>query len=150
MRFYKLFIILFFSFNSFCQKTISDQNSLSEKQNVILDYSKLSADSLNNLLDRFMKEAYFTCQNYIPEYVNLSKDLIQRSIILNFREKDLTGIKNISEVAIKNKCNSNLSHSNQFNLNTFNPIIYRLNFLSNQDQLFRLYNSNYVLYIKGK
>ena len=145
-------IIILISHLSFSQKSQISNYDIAKNEKVIVDFSKISKDSLDFKLNEFMIEMYKDCQNFIPNYLELSKDFISRTKIIEINSKEINQFKNISTVAIKSKCNRELAQKNaqNFELRTFNPIIYSVDFLKTENQIFRIYNTQYVLFIKSK
>ena len=96
-------IIILISHLSFSQKSQISNYDIAKNEKVIVDFSKISKDSLDFKLNEFMIEMYKDCQNFIPNYLELSKDFISRTKIIEINRKEINQFKNISTVAIKIK-----------------------------------------------
>lgn len=152
MRFYLFLALLINSCALHCQKELIeriDSKSYST-ENVLIDFSELNNDSLSYFTTKFLNECFLNCPSRIEENFDLTRGMLNRIKLIEFSSDDLENCKNVSETEIKSKCNPSLGHSKFKSVifSNFNPIAYRIDFLKSEDQVFRLYNTNYVMYIK--
>ncbi len=78
------------------------------------------------------------------------KEMYQNRLIfrkLKSEEMSKIEIKDISEVELNTVYNNHLSRNNNFNIKTFNPFKYNINFYSKSIQIFKLENTNYFFVI---
>ena len=86
----------------------------------------------------------YTQQQYLMEY---SKQISQVSII-ELPENKRQALPFLSQVPLKNKCNSQLIRDElNFDIQNFNPLKYFFNFYSENDQYIQVDNTSYVILI---
>lgn len=77
---------------------------------------------------QFAQEVYLNCNEYTtPQHLELYKNHLQAINILKTADvTDIVQLQNISNVALKNKCNSELQYDNaqNFSPQNFNPLKY--------------------------
>jgi hypothetical protein len=89
----------------------------------------------------------YTQQQYLMEY---SKQISQVSII-ELPENKRQSLPFLSQVPLKNKCNSQLVRDElNFDNQNFNPLKYFFNFYSENDQYIQVDNTSYVILISRK
>lgn len=86
-----------------------------------------------------------------PERLSLLTDLLDNRIKLI--ESPIVGedkyIK-LSSVPLLNKYNPNLTRDAVFDINTFNPLKYNLNFFTTEIQIYRIDNTDYLIVIDSQ
>ena len=89
----------------------------------------------------------YTQQQYLMEY---SKQISQVSII-ELPEYKRQGLPFLSQVPLKNKCNSQLVRDElNFDNQNFNPLKYFFNFSVDNDQYIQVDNTSYVILISHR
>ena len=80
--------------------------------------------------------------------INLFNDLIENRIkIIESIFEDNEKYTKLSTVALLNKYNPSLLRDEFFEINTFNPLKYNLNFFSNTTEVYRIDGTNYIIVI---
>jgi hypothetical protein len=86
-----------------------------------------------------------------PERLSLLTDLLDNRIKLI--ESPVVGedkYTKLSAVPLLNKYNPNLTRDVVFDINTFNPLKYNLNFFTTEIQIYRIDNTDYLLVIDSQ
>jgi|GEM_PF-5744859 hypothetical protein len=118
-----------------------------------VDYSQFfkNAQRLNvENLDTFVTQVF---GNHAAEVKNTDRyveyaDLLSNKMAVAQLTTDQTGkIMSTSDLVLINDYNSNLTYDQDFNLTSFNPFKYDMNFSSNKAVAYRIGNSNFVLII---
>ena len=80
--------------------------------------------------------------------INFFNDLIENRIkIIESIFEDNEKYTKLSAVALLNKYNPSLLRDEFFEINTFNPLKYNLNFFSNTTEVYRIDGTNYIIVI---
>ncbi len=152
MKLFTLFIFSLTASQVFSQENFSSQIDINDLpvETVEIDFSTMSEDSLTYYTNKFLAESFLNCNEHISNYSSMTKNYVSRIKIIKLNNDHMDGYKNISSIDIKNKCNPSLVHSSfsEFNIKYFNPVKYRIDFLKEEVQLFRLYNSNCIMYVE--
>jgi hypothetical protein len=84
-----------------------------------------------------------------PERVKIFTDLLENriKIVLEVSVGEDKYPK-LSLFSLLNKYNPNLTRDSAFDLNTFNPLKYNLNFFSTKTEVYRIDNTDYLIVIK--
>lgn len=84
-----------------------------------------------------------------PERIKLLSDLLENRIkIVEVSSVGEDKYPKLSSVALLNKYNPNLTRDVAFDVNTFNPLKYNLNFFSTKTEVYRIDNTDYLLVIQ--
>lgn len=87
--------------------------------------------------------------NNNPEQIKLFTELLENR--LKIVELPLSSVEDkyikLSTMPLLNKYNPSLTRDVVFDINTFNPLKYNLNFFSNKVEVYRIDNTDYVIVI---
>ncbi|MFA5574149.1 MAG: hypothetical protein WC994_03740 [Brumimicrobium sp.] len=136
-RYFILTIILIFSSSLFSQEKNQDITKLE-------NYAKVEAD---------LKEVY---GDYFNKKIENNLEIIMSHIAIYNRcefisVSEAPNAQNISELGLKDKYNPNaIKHDNftEFNFEEFNIAKYFIDFYSDEDLYYRIYDTDKVLHIK--
>jgi hypothetical protein len=110
-----------------------------------------SATPLNaSNFDSYIQEVYMDQAQSIrnkPIYAQFQNAFENRMAVASINATAIGKMLNITDVALRNKINANLSYDTSFQVSTFNPLKYNLNFFSNEVQVYKLGQTNQVLII---
>lgn len=103
-------------------------------------------------LDTFLNEVFIGEGKIKPDsrQYQYFKELFENRLTYKKVDNKLLNkkeVQHISDVNLNTIFNSNLSRDNTFNINSFNPFKYNLNFYSKSLQIFKLENTDYVMLI---
>ena len=83
-----------------------------------------------------------------PERIKLFKDLLDSRLkIVEVSTSGEDKHTKLSTVSLLNKYNTNLTRDVVFDINTFNPLKYNLNFFSTKTEVYRVDNTDYLIVI---
>ena len=112
-----------------------------------ISLAQLNLDS--SKAEEFINELYLDCPDYRNELeIERAKEKISRIVIHQVPLEDYPECPKLSSCDLIDKCNQNLSHfTGVFDLNTFNPLIYRMKFYSVEKEYYRIDNNPYIIEI---
>lgn len=100
----------------------------------------------------FLNEVYANCPEYVDSvHINRGIEFLSRVAVHTVSAEQYPECLLLSSVALKNKCNSNLTYDSvNFDFETFNPFKYLFSYYSTQTAFFRVDGTNYIIEIKPK
>lgn len=135
----KIYVCMVFLFLGFCVTAQTKNNRFNFKEHQV---------------DNFIKEVYgdqaqkliFSNQNL---YGSFKKLILERMEITKKTEIQGKKVPKITAEGMLDTYNSNLKHDATFNINTFNPLKYKLAFFDIQSyRMYEIDNTDYILIIK--
>lgn len=114
--------------------------------------AQVQAESQNQIqkATSFLNEVYTNCPEYVDSlHIERGVEILSRIQLHTVDANQYPECLLLSSVALKNKCNPNLSYDNSnFDFETFNPFKYLFAFYSTQTAYFRVDGTNYIIEIK--
>jgi len=137
MKIQLLAALLWFSALTFAQTSQSDEQTT--------DFITIDL----NHAEAYVKAVFLDCPDYInQEQIDRGEEILTRIRIHKVDLGQYPECKKLSECSLRNKCNPSLDYNlENFDLETFNPLIYRLRFYSEQSEYYRIDNQNYIMEI---
>lgn len=123
------------------------QSVFSQSNTNKLDLNKSESHADKCIQELFGNElAYF--KSIDPQRITFFKNVVQNRVSL-LKENNTTNDKypKLSSIVLFDKYNSNIKHEAVFDASTFNVIKYKINFFSNETQVIRIDNTDYLLVI---
>lgn len=112
----------------------------------------LSQQMLNTQnVQAYLNEVYRDCPQYATEeYVRINQMFIERIVVHSISLEEYPECPNLSDVALKNKCNPDLNYDlNGFSPETFNPFKYHFQQQARESLYFRVNNQPFIIEIKA-
>ena len=107
------------------------------------------AQQANAKIQEVYGDKYQEISTNDPERIKLLSDLLENRIkIVEVSSVGEDKYPKLSSVALLNKYNPNLTRDVAFDVNTFNPLKYNLNFFSTKTEVYRIDNTDYLLVIQ--
>lgn len=128
-------VFLLTSFNGFGQ----EKNLFNVSEQQIYDFvTEVYADKANDMI--------FNNKNQLKH----TKELLQKRIVIVESKKDNSKLPGLLDASLFNKFNASLKKDSFFNLKTFNPLKYNLNFYSGRKEYYRVNGTQYILIIEAQ
>jgi len=128
--------------------SVYSQQEFTTKKILNSEGSKLNVSHF----DLYLTEVYLTEVSYLhlnnSRHYNKLLDLIQNRISISKIPFDASEkYENTLYIPLLNTYNSKLEYDSEFDINTFNPFKYQLNFFSKLTKIYRIAHSDYILII---
>jgi len=128
--------------------SVYSQQEFTTKKILNSEGSKLNVSHF----DLYLTEVYLTEVSYLhlnnSRHYNKLLDLIQNRISISKIPFDASEkYENTLYIPLLNTYNSKLEYDSEFDINTFNPFKYQLNFFSKFTKIYRIAHSDYILII---
>jgi len=128
--------------------SVYSQQEFTTKKILHSETSKLNVSHF----DFYLTEVYLTEVSYLhlnnSRHYNKLLELIQNRISISKLPFDATEkYENTLYIPLLNTYNSKLEYDSEFDINTFNPFKYQLNFFSKLTKIYRIAHSDYILII---
>lgn len=124
------------------------QQEFNSKKNLPFEVSTLNVSHF----DLYLNEVYLTEVSYLhlnnSKHYNNFLDIIQNRISVSKIPFDASEkYENTLHIPLLNTYNSKLKYDAEFDIITFNPFKYQLNFFSKYTKIYRIAHSDYILVI---
>lgn len=112
-----------------------------------ISYSQLNLN--DSRAEEFVNELFTDCPDYRnSEEVMRAKAIIARIIVHEVPLNEYPECPKLSSCDLINKCNQDLvPFTGTFDINSFNPLIYRMKFHSNQSEYYRIDGNPFIIEI---
>ncbi len=140
----------------FCVNILVAQSQNNSPSSEFIKYSKNVNDPLTAKELGFIEEVYQDkAEQEVLQNAQVLKDIkhLLRNRILIYKVDDDSKHKKcqlLSEVPLFNDFNSGLKRDTIFNLDTFNPLKYKLKFFGKGTYLYRIDNTNYYIQVTSQ
>jgi len=129
-------------------ESVYSQQEFTTKKILHSETSKLNVSHF----DLYLTEVYLTEVSYLhlnnSRHYNKLLDLIQNRISISKIPFDASEkYENTLYIPLLKTYNSKLEYDSEFDINTFNPFKYQLNFFSKFTKIYRIAHSDYILII---
>ena len=116
---------------------------------IFMGINSSEAQQANAKIQEVYGDKYQEISTNDPERIKLLSDLLENRIkIVEVSSVGEDNYPKLSSVALLNKYNPNLTRDVAFDVNTFNPLKYNLNFFSTKTEVYRIDNTDYLLVIQ--
>lgn len=116
---------------------------------IFMGINSSEAQQANAKIQEVYGDKYQEISTNDPERIKLLSDLLENRIkIVEVSSVGEDKYPKLSSVALLNKYNPNLTRDVAFDVNTFNPLKYNLNFFSTKTEVYRIDNTDYLLVIQ--
>ena len=116
---------------------------------IFMGINSSEAQQANAKIQEVYGDKYQEISTNDPERIKLLSDLLENRIkIVEVSSVGEDKYPKLSSVSLLNKYNPNLTRDVAFDMNTFNPLKYNLNFFSTKTEVYRIDNTDYLLVIQ--
>jgi hypothetical protein len=117
-------------------------------ENVEAALTEKEKTMINEVYQSKAQEIVYNQENYLKDIKHLLRNRIL--IYEDANAKTQKKCKLLSEVPLLDTYNTNLKHDTKFDLSSFNPLKYQLDFFANGTYVYRIDNTNYFIQITSQ
>ena len=140
-----LLTIFILAFNGYGQ---NHKSTIQFPENVDKPLTKKEKIMIKEVYQSKAKEIVFSKQDYLKDIKHLLRNRI--TIYIDNNVKTQKKCKLLSEVPLLNTYNKNLKRDTKFDISTFNPLKYQLDFFARGTYLYRIDGTNYFIQITSQ